>query len=126
MLVKPLLNDDGFFSTIPKSSCLKHVMEWGIFGDSLRLDPERPRSDQLDRRLTERPARTGIMDLRATLLVAYDVPSAVGPQMLILGKDRGIGDADVPSPTVGTADLPQSAHRLREDGRPHGGGEQEQ
>ena len=38
-----MLNEAGFFSTIPNSSCLKHVVERSIAGDSLGFDPKRAR-----------------------------------------------------------------------------------
>ena len=68
-----MLNGTGKTSAIPDSSRLKHIMERRIVGNALRLDPKRPRRDQLDRRLAERAAGARVMDLGPGLLVADDV-----------------------------------------------------
>lgn len=101
-------------------------MERRIPGNSLRFDSKCSRSDQVDRRLAERPPLAGVMNFGAPLLIADDVPRAIGAKMLILGQDQRVGKTDVPPASVATAYFPHAAGNLLEDRRSNGSGQTKQ
>ncbi len=81
-------------------------MERRVTGNSLGFDPQCARSDQVDGRLSESATRARVMDLGAALLIADDVARAIRTQMLELGQDDGVGNADAATEFVTTADFP--------------------
>ena len=120
MLVKPLLNEPGIFSAIPNSSRLKHVVERRVARNSLGFDAQGARGDQIDSRLPEGAARARVVDFGMPLLVADDVPRAIRTQMLVLGEDDRIGNADGSPRSISPTDFPEAADSLIEDRRTNG------
>ncbi len=69
-------------------------MERRVARNALGFDAQGTRGDQIDGRLPKCTASTGIVDFGMPLLVADDVPRAIRTQMLVLGEDDRIGNAD--------------------------------
>jgi hypothetical protein len=89
-----------FRSAIADAACLQNVMEGRIPRNALRFDPQRPRSDLLDFGLSEPAAGAAVADLGMTHLIANYVAAASRLEMLILGEDDRIRNADASATPV--------------------------
>ena len=98
---------------------LKHVIERLLVGDSLRADPERARSEDVDLRLAKTGSAALVIDPSRTRIVAKDTARAILSTMLELGECQYVDHA-LPNRSLAsrsTRDLPQTPAHICERGR---------
>lgn len=107
------------FLAIADAMGLKHVIERQLVGYSLRADPERARSEDVDLRLAKTGGAALVIDPSRALVVAKDTARAILSTMLELGECQYVGHA-LPNRSLASrsaTDLPQTPAHIRECGR---------
>ena len=110
---------DCVFRTIVHAAGLKHIIERQAAGDSLRLNPERPRRDHVHFAVPEPCGTTDIFDDASVSGLAHCPRAAILGSMLEPRKNCDIADAlaDGRCRARYAADLPKAALSLSESRR---------